>query len=221
MPSSEYNTSPAPYATPQTESRGRGNNHGVPQKRGRSYPSSSDDGESSASADSGFGSRRNDRETPTPVSPSSRHTSSRRRSSISHRASQSAPPKKRRGHAAGSSPDRNRSPAAPAIAYRWQANEEVSRSPPPGASPEEVDEAIWRTIQTSIAEDEYWIDFMKSKAIPQPLPVSETLQQYRFVQRKVNEWEGRLAPFKSSHHLVEKVFYYFCWTVIRFLTTPF
>ena len=81
-----------------------------------------------------------------------------------------------------------------------------SREPTPesDAAPDEVDEAIAKSIQPDISDDPHWREFMMSKAIPPPLTVPDTLKQYRFVQRKVNEWQGRLAPFKSARHIVRK-----------------
>jgi hypothetical protein len=81
-----------------------------------------------------------------------------------------------------------------------------SREPTPesDADPETVDEAIVKAIQPAITEDENWREFMRLKAIPPPLTVLDTLKQYRFVQKKVNEWQGLLAPFKSARLAVKK-----------------
>jgi hypothetical protein len=89
----------------------------------------------------------------------------------------------------------------PPEAYDWPKR----GSPKPDASPEEVDASIWKAIQIVISEEEEWVEFMKLKAVVPPHKVSQSLRQYRFVQSKVDEWEGRKAPFKSSHHVVNKV----------------
>jgi hypothetical protein len=81
-------------------------------------------------------------------------------------------------------------------------------SPQVDSTPEELNTAIWKAVQTNIVDNDnaVWADFMKSKGATPPHKISEILKQYRFVQRKVDIWDGRRAPFiSSSYHKVNKV----------------
>jgi hypothetical protein len=80
-----------------------------------------------------------------------------------------------------------------------------------GASQREVDAAIERFIKPLVEEDPKWMKFMESKA--RPPTVSEVLQQFLFVQGKVDEvcgthtpihWDGapKFEIQKVSHPLV-------------------
>jgi hypothetical protein len=76
-------------------------------------------------------------------------------------------------------------------------------SPSSDEEPEELDKIISKAIDTLIQNDSDWIDFFRATAVPQR--VSEVLKQYRFVQRMMEEWVGKRAPFRTHHHVVEAV----------------
>jgi hypothetical protein len=198
--SDERDSSPTPYATPHTDSRGRNINRSVRQKRRRSRSYSSDSSDKGANSDP----HHNGQHTPTPGTSSRKPSNGRL--STHKKASRDAPSKRMKRHFVGSSPDCIRIASSHSLAYQPESSEEMESegSPSPDAPPEEVDEAIWKALQGKIT-DEHWVEFMKIKAIPPPLRVSEVLKQYRFVKQKLNEWEDREAPFKSSHHIVTKV----------------
>jgi hypothetical protein len=63
-------------------------------------------------------------------------------------------------------------------------------------------EAISKAIDTIMQKDSGWADFFKAKVSQQ---VSDVLKQYQFVQRMMDEWVGKRAPFRTCHHLVEAV----------------
>jgi len=128
----------------------------------------------------------------------------------SYRTSLSAPPRKRKSYGkptASSEYIKISSVHARQIRPHEDYDYPNQGSPPPNASAEDVDAAICKAIQIRLMEDPEWAEFTKSKAVPPPHKISEVLKQYRFVQRKMYEWEGRNAPFRSSHHAVEKVTY--------------
>jgi hypothetical protein len=79
-------------------------------------------------------------------------------------------------------------------------------TPNPDATAKEVEDSIYMALQPLFAADPGFVDFMMRKSFPEPHSLSVVLKQYRFVQRKVDEWDGQSAPFKSAtHHVVNKV----------------
>lgn len=76
-------------------------------------------------------------------------------------------------------------------------------SPTSDGDPDEVHETISKAIDTIIQKDPGWVVFFRAKAAPQR--VSEVLKHYRFVQRMMDEWVEKKAPFRTSHHVVEAV----------------
>lgn len=74
-------------------------------------------------------------------------------------------------------------------------------SPTSDGDPDEVHETISKAIDTIIQKDPGWVVFFRAKAAPQR--VSEVLKHYRFVQRMMDEWVEKKAPFRTSHHVVE------------------
>ena len=76
-------------------------------------------------------------------------------------------------------------------------------SPASDEEPGELHETISKAIDTIIQKDPGWVDFFRAKAAPQR--ASEVLKQYRFVQRIMDAWVGKRAPFRTCHHVVEAV----------------
>jgi hypothetical protein len=89
----------------------------------------------------------------------------------------------------------------------WSNSETVPQrqlvsSPEPGASHNEIFEALMQYAKSMIEPDPGWKRFFVLKGGLQH--VSSIVEQYRFVQRKLDELEGR-KPFRSTSHKVSKV----------------
>jgi hypothetical protein len=76
-------------------------------------------------------------------------------------------------------------------------------SPASDEEPDELHGTISKAIDTIMQKDSGWVDFFRARAAPQR--VSEVLNHYRFVQRMMDEWVGKRAPFRTSYHVVEAV----------------
>jgi hypothetical protein len=76
-------------------------------------------------------------------------------------------------------------------------------SPSSDEEPEQLDRFISKAIDVLIQNDGEWEHFFESTAAPQR--ASEVLKQYRFVQRMMDEWVGKRAPFRRHHHIVKAV----------------
>ena len=76
-------------------------------------------------------------------------------------------------------------------------------SPMSDEEPEELHETISKAMDVMMQKDCGWAEFFQAKAGPQR--VSEVLRQYQFVQRMMNTWVGKSAPFRTCNHVVEAV----------------
>lgn len=76
-------------------------------------------------------------------------------------------------------------------------------SPDSDAEPEVIEESVTKCVSLKLGEDSEWVEFFQSKA--KPPRVEEVLKQYKFVQRMIDTWEGKRAPFRTAHQIVDRV----------------
>lgn len=90
--------------------------------------------------------------------------------------------------------------------YKLRPPSDPSKKGRMGSSPDEVDASIVRFIKPLVEEDPRWVGYMQSKEKPQV--VSDILEQYRFVQSKIDELREVSTPVfwdGAPDLLVEKV----------------
>jgi hypothetical protein len=87
-----------------------------------------------------------------------------------------------------------------------------TRSLGPEATEEQIFEALLQYVKSVIEPEPAWSNFFALKGLPQR--VSVVLEQYRFVQSKIDDLQGR-APFQSPDHRIEKVCFLFFYHPYR------
>src|SRR5262249_32469838 len=81
------------------------------------------------------------------------------------------------------------------------------RDPGPGAPEEKVNEELVRYVRSIIEPDPAWSRFFSLKGVPPR--VDAVLEQYRFVQSKIDELHEK-APFRSPDQRVDRVSFCHC-----------
>lgn len=76
-------------------------------------------------------------------------------------------------------------------------------SPDSDEESDSLHKKISAAVDQLLQKDEGWLPYFR--ALAKPIHVPAVLDQYRFIDRMMNTWVGRGAPFRNSEHIIEKV----------------
>lgn len=91
-------------------------------------------------------------------------------------------------------------------------------SPTSDMEQDDLEELIAKAVSTALQKDPEWTKYFMWKG--GPAHVEGMLKQYRFIQRMMDEWIGKIAPFKSRDITIERVCHrpLTCFICVRMLS---